>query len=192
MKFVIAALLGAAQASVPIGQLVALNNEIEFDDSMVQLNRPEDGYYNAWEAQKTKDDLGDPLPIDPLKYNRVIPAHFTTGTDDIFQRSMLKTYAVEEKECEHDEDDKPIKDKCKPTGLFFLNEAGAKAAAKEVLATHKGLTGDALKSYLDTYFAKAWAHFDVNKSGIIEVSKAPQFMRFLASDQRLSLGESGF
>merc|ERR1712110_744521 len=144
----------------------------------IMLNRPEDGYYNAWEAQKTKDDLGDPLPIDPLKYNRVIPAHFTTGTDDIFQRSMLKTHAVEEK--------------CKPTGLFFLNEAGAKAAAKEVLATHKGLSGDALKTYLDTYFAKAWVQFDVNKAGLIEVSKAPQFMRFLASDQRLSLGESGF
>merc|ERR1712147_411045 len=157
MKFVIAALLGLAQArQVPIGQLVALNNEIEFDDgAMVQLNRPEDGYYNAWEAQKVEEDK----PVDPLKYLRVIPAHFTTGTDDIFMRSMVKTYAIEEKECEH--------------------EAGAKAASKEVLATHKGLSGDALKTYMDTYFAKAWAHFDVNKAGLIEVSKAPQFMRFL-------------
>merc|ERR1712031_90130 len=152
MKFVIAALLGLAQArQVPIGQLVALNNEIEFDDgAMVQLNRPEDGYYNAWEAQKVEEDK----PIDPLKYLRVIPAHFTTGTDDIFMRSMVKTYAIEEKECEHDADDRPIADKCKPTGLYFLNEAGAKAAAKEVLATHKGLTGDALKTYLDTYFPR--------------------------------------
>merc|ERR1712100_110823 len=75
---------------------------------------------------------------------------------------------------------------------FFLNEQGARNAAKEVLATHKGLTGEALKGYLDTYFAKAWAHFDVNKAGVIEVSKAPQFMRFLASDQRMSLGESSF
>merc|ERR1712087_1020689 len=118
MKFVIAALLGLAQArQVPIGQLVALNNEIEFDDdAMVQTTRPEDGYYNAWEAQKVEEDK----PIDPLKYLRVIPAHWTTGTDDIFMRSMVKTYAIEEKECEHDEDDKPIKDKCKPTGLFSL------------------------------------------------------------------------
>merc|ERR1711998_756783 len=96
MEFVIAALLGLAQArQVPIGQ----------------LNRPEDGYYNAWEAQKVEEDK----PIDPLKYLRVIPAHFTTGTDDIFMRSMVKTYAIEEKECEHDADDKPIADKCKPT-----------------------------------------------------------------------------
>ena len=46
-------------------------------------------------------------------------------------------------------------------------------------------------AYLDTYFAKAWAHFDVNQSGEVEVIKMPQFMRFLASDQNLSLGESG-
>merc|ERR1711885_17440 len=30
---------------------------------------------------------------------------------------------------------------------------------------------------------KAWGHFDVNKSGAIEALKAPQLMRFLASDQ---------
>merc|ERR1719243_241415 len=141
--------------------------------------------------KKTKDDLGEPLPIDPLKYNRIIPQHFTTGDDDIFMRSMYKKYAIEEKECEHDEDDKPIKDKCKPTGKYFLNQSGAMAAAQEVLATHKGLSGDALKTYLDTYFPKAWGHFDVNKGGLIEIMKAPQFMRFLASDQRMGLGESG-
>ena len=54
------------------------------------------------------------------------------------------------------------------------------------------VTGDALKDYLATYFDKTWGNFDVNKSGVIEVSKAPQFMRFLASDQRMGLGESGF
>jgi len=69
--------------------------------------------------------------------------------------------------------------------------SAALAAAKEVLNTHKGLSGDALTAYLDTYFAKAWAHFDVNQGGDIEVIKMPQFMRFLCSDQNLSLGESG-
>ena len=49
--------------------------------------------------------------------------------------------------------------------------------------------GDAAKKYLDTYFAKAWAHFDVNRGGVIEVIKMPMFMRFLASDQYMSLGE---
>jgi len=70
-----------------------------------------------------------------------------------------------------------------------MTEATATAAAKEVLATHKGLKGPALKKYLDTYWAKAWGHFDVNKTGNIEVIKMPQLMRFLASDQRMSLGQ---
>ena len=46
---------------------------------------------------------------------------------------------------------------------------------------------DKLKEYIKTYFPKAWAHYDVNKAGQIPVSTAPQFMRFLASDQQLSL-----
>merc|ERR1712146_851166 len=107
-------------------------------------------------------------------------------------RSMIAQYALEGKACEEEDDGKKIADTCTPTGKFVMNEAGAKAAASEVLATHKGLKGDALKSYLDTYFAKAWGHFDVNRVGTVEVIKMPQFMRFLASDQRMSLGENGF
>ena len=72
-----------------------------------------------------------------------------------------------------------------------MNKAGAAAASQEVLTTHKGLTGAALKAYMDTYFDKAWGHFDVNQTGTIEVIKMPQFMRFLCSDQYMSLGESG-
>ena len=78
-----------------------------------------------------------------------------------------------------------------PTGKFWMTKSTTLAAAKEVLNTHKGLSGAALASYLDTYFDKAWAHFDVNKGGDVEVIKMPQFMRFLASDQYMSLGESG-
>ena len=68
-----------------------------------------------------------------------------------------------------------------------MNEATARSAAGEVLETHKGLKGDTLQKYLDTYFAKAWGHFDVNRTGMVEVIKMPQFMRFLASDQYMPL-----
>ena len=68
-----------------------------------------------------------------------------------------------------------------------MNESITRAAAREVLETHKGLTGDKLNAYLDTYFGKAWGHFDVNRTGEIEVIKSPQFMRFIASDQYMSL-----
>merc|ERR1711907_902423 len=110
-------------------------------------------------------------------YERVIPAHFGGDGDDLFMRSVLKNYALEGK----DEDTE------KPTGKFTLDETQAKALATEVLGTHKGLTGANLKNYMDTYWAKAWGHFDVNRSGSIEAIRAPQLMRFLASDQYFQL-----
>ena len=90
-------------------------------------------------------------------------------------RSMIKNYALEAKNKDGS-----------PSGKFWIDEAGARAAATEVLATNKGMkTGK--KAYLNTYFAKAWGHFDVNRTGKIEVIKMPQFMRFLASDQQMYL-----
>jgi len=74
-----------------------------------------------------------------------------------------------------------------PTGQFWMNEAATKAAAAEVLHMHKGLSGAALQDYLENYFPRTWAHYDVNKEGKIGVEVIPQFMRFLASDQTLNL-----
>ena len=85
---------------------------------------------------------------------------------------MIQKYALEA----HDKDGAP-------TGAFWMNEATAKAAAKEVLCTHKKICGGDLDTYLNTYFSKAWGHFDVNRTGTIEVIKMPMFIRFLASDQ---------
>jgi len=128
---------------------------------------------------------GPHLDEGPGGYVRKVPARFAEDTDDIFMRSMIKTYAIEGKTC--DDDDK----NCKPNGSFWMNPATARAAANEVLRTHKNLRGEARKQYLNTYFQKAWRHFDVNQTGWIEVIKMPMFMRFLASDQYMSLGESG-
>ena len=124
------------------------------------------------------------------KYERVIPKHFSADSDDLFMRSMLKKYALEEKTKVKELDD-GTKVGGEPTGKFWLDKEKTKAAASEVLGTHKGLSGGALSSYLDTYFEKAWGHFDVNLTGTIEVIKMPQFMRFICSDQYMQLGESG-
>jgi len=105
-------------------------------------------------------------------------------------RSMITTYAHEEKS-EIVEHDNGTKTGGEPTGRFWMNKDDTTAAAREVLNTHKGLGGAALDQYMATFFEKAWAHFDVNKTGWIEVIKTPQFMRFLASDQWMSLKESG-
>ena len=109
-------------------------------------------------------------------YERVTPGRFSADSDDIFMRSMIQQYAVEHKNKDGS-----------PNGAFWMRESDARAAASEVLETHKHLTGAAKQSYLDTYFAKAWGHFDVNRTGEIEVIKMPQFMRFLCSDQYMYL-----
>jgi hypothetical protein len=148
----------------------------------------EHGYYNNFEQRKLEEDE----VAEPGDYIRQTPARFATENDDIFMRSMIQNYALEGKMCHEDADGKPIKSTCIPNGKFFMNARFAKVAAAEVLATHKGLAGAAGKDYLATYFDKAWGHFDVNRTGVIEVIKMPQFMRFLCSDQRMQLGESGF
>ena len=109
-------------------------------------------------------------------YERVIPARFAADSDDIFMRSMIKTYALEQKTKEG-----------APSGKFWMNEAATRAAAAEVLENNVHMKSSDVAKYLDTYFAKAWGHFDVNRTGMVEVIKMPSFMRFLASDQYLSL-----
>ena len=125
-------------------------------------------FFAAFESAK---DEGAP-------YTRVIPDRFSSDADDLFMRSMINTYALEGKNKDGS-----------PNGNFVMDEPGTRAAAAEVLSTHKGLKGAALQKYLAAYFPKAWAHFDVNRGGKVEVIKMPQFMRFLASDQTMSLGE---
>merc|ERR1719223_1803109 len=88
-------------------------------------------------------------PLDK-KYERVPPEHFAAGTDDLFMRSMIMNYALEGKD----------KDGA-PTGVFVMNEAQTKAASAEVL------------SYMETYFPRTWAHYDVNKTGLVGVETMP-------------------
>ena len=109
-------------------------------------------------------------------YDRVTPARFSADSDDIFMRSVIQNYAQEGSWKDGE-----------PTGVFTLTESSAKALAKEVLATHKNISGAAQATYLDTYWAKAWGHFDVNRTGSIPVLYAPGLMRFLSSDQYMSL-----
>ena len=114
-------------------------------------------------------------PLDK-KYERVLPVQFADASDDLFMRSMIMNYAREGK----NEDGSP-------NGVFTMTEAQTRGASAEVLATHKSIKGAAQDKYMAAYFAKAWGHFDVNKTGSIPAMYAPQLMRFLMSDQYISL-----
>ena len=123
--------------------------------------------------------IGDFGPNAGAGYERVIPPRFSADSDDIFMRSMYEQYAIEGA--------KDKEDGGGPNGDFFMTKAVARAAAVEVLGTHKGLTGANADQYLSTYFDKAWGHFDVNKTGAIPALYAAGLMRFLMSDQYISL-----
>merc|ERR1711990_24153 len=131
-----------------------------------------DGFYRP-------QDIGTG-PLDK-KYERVPPEHFAAESDDLFMHSMIMNYADEGRLCNEESKE------CKPDGNFTMSEAAARAAASEVLGTHKELAGDSGSEYLKTYFPRTWAHFDVNKDGRIGVESMPMFMRFLSSDQTLNI-----
>ena len=57
------------------------------------------------------------------------------------------------------------------------------APSGEVVNTHAKLSGEGEKNYVEKYFPRTWAHFDVNGSGMVGVEVMPQFMRFILSNQ---------
>lgn len=198
MKFVSAAVL-ALLAAVNVDEVSAIANykpnkaaarhavkddDSSSSDSSSDSDSEEDSFVQLNKDFYTAREIGTG-PLDK-KYERVVPEHFATGADDLFMKSMIMTYSDEGADCEKDEDGKPTKN-CKPNGQFTMTEAATRAAAAEVLATHKGLKGGAGAEYLKTYFDRTWKHFDVNNEGRIGVEVTPQFMRFLASDQTLNL-----
>ena len=142
-------------------------------DKFLQIQGDDEEVDHSGEFFEAKDDGTGPLD---KKYERVIPERFSAGSDDIFMRSMIKNYALEGKNKDGS-----------PNGKFFMSEAQTRAAAQEVLETHKDIKGAALGEYMKQYFPRTWAHFDVNKEGMVDVDQMPQFMRFLASDQTLNL-----
>ena len=94
---------------------------------------------------------GDHGMIGASAYDREprMPAHFASDDDDIFMRSMIENYALEEKTAE----DKATGYKGgEPTGKFWMDEAAANAAGREVLCTHKAICGADLDTYMSTYF----------------------------------------
>merc|ERR1719215_1715858 len=67
--------------------------------------------YNAWDSIKDGAEDG--------KYERVVTSHFSSDSDDIFMRSMIKKYAVEER-TDHETLDDGQKVGGEPTGLFWM------------------------------------------------------------------------
>ena len=163
-----------ANARPPYQSTVELEDSSSDDSSSesdVQLNGDDEVDHSGEFFKHTEHDM-----LGEGGYKRVTTPRFSADSDDIFMRSMIQNYAQEGKNKDGS-----------PNGQFWMTEAGTRGATAEVLATHKKMKGEELDKYLKTYFPRSWAHFDVNRTGKLEVIKMPQFMRFIASDQQMYL-----
>lgn len=101
-----------------------------------------------------------------MGYSRELPEHFTDGADDQLMNSLLTKYALEFK----GEDGNP-------SGKFYMDKKGTKAAATEVVGTHFGYTGEKLTSYVDGKMSSLWPHYDVLSQGYIDADRVPILLR---------------
>ena len=159
----IAALLGLSSAYEYIGhkkRLAILNNLIQMDESDSDSDEDQENVQiskKEWEYEEVPAVFsGSPAGNG---YERAIPARFAEERDDRLMHSLLKNYARE------------IKVNGKLTGQFFLNKEDAKAAYDEIVKSHPNYATGA-------DFDGAWEHFDVNKDGLVEVDRMPQFFRY--------------
>merc|ERR1719324_2076132 len=83
-----------------------------------------------------------PFDHEATYYERVTTPRFAEDTDDIFMRSMIEQYALEERN-KITEHDNGLKTGGEPNGKFWMNQAATLAAAKEVLEP----TRDSLASF---------------------------------------------
>lgn len=154
MKFII---------SLAVAALLAIN--VDTTNAM-QLNKDADQV-----AVKKDDEFDD----------KNTPDRFKENSDDIFMRSMYRSYASDIETV-----DKKTGEKVK-TGQQGVTRSSAYQAGIEVLGTHKGYKGGDLTSYMANYFDRAWDHYDVTQKGWISVEMMPMLMRFLASDQLIHI-----
>jgi hypothetical protein len=166
MKFII---------SLAVAALLAINvdntNAMQLNKDAVKVVVKKDDDTSARDTGSKGENFED----------KTTPDRFKENSDDIFMRSMYRSYASDIETV-----DKKTGEKVK-TGQQGVTRSSAYQAALEVLGTHKGLKGGELSKHMDTYFERAWDHYDVVQKGWISVEMMPMFIRFLASDQLIHI-----
>jgi len=146
--------------------------------------------HNDWTYGQTADEMNVQLDASKFEnfvpefheaetgegYNRTIPYQFTEERDDRLMNSLIKSYALEQKD-----------DNGRPSGHMFLDKAGAMKASDEVVHTHFQYNDEQAADYLKEKFEETWNHFDVNQDGLVEVERMPQFLRWVLGNS-LTIG----
>jgi len=112
-----------------------------------------------------------------LGYSRELPEHFSAGSDDQLMNSLLSKYALE------------FKDEAgEPSGKFYMDKKGTRAAATEVVGTHFGYTGEKLTSYVDGKMSTLWPHYDVLSEGYVDADRVPVLLRQVLGEVESTIG----
>ena len=145
--------------------------------SAVKLTRYDKAYthpgkgFPGWYDEFPGTEEGAP------EYTREMPEHFADKhLDDMFMNSMISKYAHEGRN----------KDGSK-NGKFYLDHDSGYQAAEEVVHTHLGLSGQALKDYLTYNYDEAWDYYDVNRENSIEADRMTTLFRYLCHDANLNI-----
>jgi len=66
-----------------------------------------------------------------------------------------------------------------PTGQKVLYRDGCEKACAEILLVSKQVSEAKMEAYMAEFFPRAWAKFDVNNSGEVDITESHTFMRSL-------------
>ena len=70
---------------------------------------------------------------------------------------------------------------------YWIDEKGAKTAAKEYVGKYLHLSGAPLDDFLNTRFPEKWMQFDVLKSGQIEIEQMSSFLKQVMGDMTIPI-----
>ena len=70
---------------------------------------------------------------------------------------------------------------------YWMDRKGSSTVARELIVQYLKLSGEKLENYMTFNFADLWDHFDVNKTGLVEIERMSQFYKMLLRDMTLDL-----
>ena len=109
-------------------------------------------------------------------YMRDTPDRFEGNGDDTLMRSMYENYATEGST------------NGQPNGHFWVEQAEAKKAATEVVATHLKLGEKEAASYVKAEWESVWGKYDVNEEGKLDIDMMPAFLRSICGTNEACVG----
>ena len=128
-----------------------------------------------------------------------MPDHYSTGDDDQLMKNLIEQGLAFTKDKGFD-DKYPFMTKkgcgCTQQSCvccmtkhthYWIDKAGAYAAAREIVGVNLHLEGRNLQQYLADHFEDMWAKYDVIKTGWVEVERMSMFYKELMGDWKIAI-----